>query len=206
MLCKFDGDVPLPAIWSHQVRRLFVFLFFLLFCISISTCVGLFLNLFFIFFISFLFVCVLSRFVFVFPNQVLEEYKKRYPEEELPDFLRLNLVCWINLINFDRHQFRDHVKDNAIRTYLRAPKKAALFESKRFCTLVPLNNRNYLIVSEVNKTLNSKHQTRSLWERGRQQIQCIWQRHRRCSLLLPGHHCCHLFVFDMFTPFSTYSP
>ena len=49
----------------------------------------------------------------------------------------------------------------------------------------------------VNKTLNSKDQTRSLRERGRQQIQCIWQRHRRCSFLLPGHHCCHLFVFDM---------
>ena len=36
-LCKFEGDVPLPAIWSHQV---------------------------------------------------LSEYKKSYPEEDLPDFLR----------------------------------------------------------------------------------------------------------------------
>ena len=138
MLCKFDGDVPLPAIWSHQARRLFVFLLFLLFCISISSC-----------------ICLL--FLFVFPNQVLEEYKKRYPEEELPDFLRLNLVCWINLINFDRHQFRDHVKDNAIRTYLRAPKKAALFESKRFCKLVPLNNRT---ISSLVKWM--KHQIENI--------------------------------------------
>ena len=37
MLCKFDGDVPLPAVWSYQV---------------------------------------------------LNEYKKSYPEEELPDFLK----------------------------------------------------------------------------------------------------------------------
>ena len=21
MLCKFDGDVPLPAVWSHQVKK-----------------------------------------------------------------------------------------------------------------------------------------------------------------------------------------
>ena len=145
----------------------------------------------------FAFYFSLYLFAFLFPNQVLEEYKKRYPEEELPDFLRLNLVCWINKINFDPHRFRDHVKDNAIRTYLRAPKKAALFESKRFCKLISLNNRNYLIMSEVNKTSNSKHQTRSLRERRRQQIQCFRQRHRRCSLLLPGDHCCHLFVFDM---------
>ena len=107
---------------------------------------------FFSLYLFFLLFCL--RFVFVFPNQVLEEYKKRYPEEELPDFLRLNLVCWINQINFDRHQFRDHVKDNAIRTYLRAPKKAALFESKRFCKLVPLNDRSYLIMTEVNKISN----------------------------------------------------
>ena len=40
MLCKFDGDVPLPAIWSHQV---------------------------------------------------ISEYKKRYGDDELPDFLR-----WVN--------------------------------------------------------------------------------------------------------------
>ena len=40
MLCKFDGDVPLPAIWSHQV---------------------------------------------------IAEYKKRYGDDELPEFLR-----WVN--------------------------------------------------------------------------------------------------------------
>ena len=102
----------------------------------------------------FAFYFSLYLFAFLFPNQVLEEYKKRYPEEELPDFLRLNLVCWINQINFDGHQFRDHVKDNAIRTYLRAPKKAALFESKRFCKLLSLNYRNYPI-----KVKKKKHQT-----------------------------------------------
>ena len=86
-------------------------------------------------------------------------------------------------------------------------KKQPFLKVRRFFfQLVPLNNRNYLIMSEVNKTLNSKHQTRSLWERGRQQVQCIWQRHRRCSLLLPGHHCCHLFVVDMFTTLSKCSP
>ena len=78
MLCKFDGDVPLPAIWSHQVRKLFVLLFFLLFLFFPSLLVLVF---------------YLYLFEFLFPIQVLEEYKKRYPEEELPDFLRLNLVC-----------------------------------------------------------------------------------------------------------------
>ena len=43
MLCKFDGDVPLPAVWSYQV---------------------------------------------------LNEYKKSYPEEELPDFLKYS---WPNI-------------------------------------------------------------------------------------------------------------
>ena len=25
MLCKFDGDVPLPAVWSHQVKKAPIF-------------------------------------------------------------------------------------------------------------------------------------------------------------------------------------
>ena len=58
-LCKFDGDVPLPAIWSHQV---------------------------------------------------LSEYKKSYPEEDLPSFLR------------------PHVKDNSQRKYLKKTKTQAIFE------------------------------------------------------------------------------
>ena len=61
-LCKFDGDVPLPAIWS---------------------------------------------------DQVISEYKKSYPEEELPGFLR------------------PHVKDNSKRKYLQKTKTQAIFEGKR---------------------------------------------------------------------------
>jgi len=55
MLCKFNGDVPLPAVWSHQV---------------------------------------------------LEEYKKSYQGEDLPDFLK------------------PHVKDNSRRVFLQKKKKA----------------------------------------------------------------------------------
>ena len=44
-LCKFDGDVPLPAIWS---------------------------------------------------DQVISEYKKSYPEEELPGFLRFYILSFFN--------------------------------------------------------------------------------------------------------------
>ena len=65
MLCKFDGDVPLPAIWSHQVSNLRIKRK----CFQINRSITT--------------KCPDSRY-----SQVLEEYKKMYPEEELPDFLK----------------------------------------------------------------------------------------------------------------------
>ena len=61
MLCKFNGDVPLPAVWSHQVK-----------CF-------LHQDRYFKYLVGRLNVACLK---------VLEEYKKSYQGEDLPDFLK----------------------------------------------------------------------------------------------------------------------
>ena len=81
-LCKFDGDVPLPAIWS---------------------------------------------------DQVISEYKKSYPEEELPGFLRLGftfIIIYNSVTNKVITLLRPHVKDNSKRKYLQKTKTQAIFEGK----------------------------------------------------------------------------
>ena len=81
MLCKFDGDVPLPAIWSHQVSNLRIKRKCFQINRSIST------------------KCPDSRY-----SQVLEEYKKMYPEEELPDFLKWEIIIFRKFMNEEFHQ------------------------------------------------------------------------------------------------------
>ena len=71
MLCKFDGDVPLPAVWSYQVCSLHSYLVsFILSYLNNYPLICFFLT-------------DLDQYM-----QVLNEYKKSYPEEELPDFLK----------------------------------------------------------------------------------------------------------------------
>ena len=79
MLCKFDGDVPLPAIWSHQVKLSLCAHIFYRSCALKIKCKCFQINR------LKADKCIKLRYV-----QVLEEYKKMYPEEELPDFLKYN--------------------------------------------------------------------------------------------------------------------
>ena len=81
MLCKFDGDVPLPAIWSHQVSNLRIKRK----CFQINRSITT--------------KCPDSRY-----SQVLEEYKKMYPEEELPDFLKWEIIIFRKFMNEEFHQ------------------------------------------------------------------------------------------------------
>ena len=76
MLCKFNGDVPLPAVWSHQVK-----------CF-------LHQDRYFKYLVGRLYVACLK---------VLEEYKKSYQGEDLPDFLKW-VFCPKNQIQF--HSWR----------------------------------------------------------------------------------------------------
>ena len=105
MLCKFDGDVPLPAIWSHQVIIISTFALPRGFARHIKSKILL---------------------------QVLEEYKKMYPEEELPDFLKCDSSSTISLLlsssQWSRSDNHSHIFNMQFKT-INLPFKCVTFRS-----------------------------------------------------------------------------